>query len=393
MKETKVIKRLITFMLICIFCLGINTKIFAANNTTSKDSTETTNTSSENTTKTSTKAESSNANLSNLGINPNDFKGFKKDTITYDVSVPETVTVVEVYAKAEDSKATISGTGSKSLAKGKNTIPVVVIAEDGTKKTYTINLTRGEATANTEESTSEDGVPVSGLAELTIENVTLNPTFSVDVYEYTAKYIGEETKLNITAKATDAYCTTEVTGNEDLKEGENLITILVTDPDGENVATYQITLNKSLVDEEAIAKENQEKEDKKKKLIIICSCVVLGVLIIIGGAILIHKRRARFDEEYYDDDDYYDNDVDEDDYYEAPKAFKKPIKRNIQDDEDENIKENINQEAKNEDLDGIKIQEPVSKKDELKKQFLDNYNNDYYEDEPRKRKSKGKRFK
>ena len=92
---------------------------------------------------TATERESSNANLSNLGIKPNDFSGFKPGTTTYNVTVPEDVESVEVYATAQDSGASISGTGNKTLEYGENALSVVVTAEDGTtQKTYTINVTR-----------------------------------------------------------------------------------------------------------------------------------------------------------------------------------------------------------------------------------------------------------
>lgn len=38
----------------------------------------------------------------------------------------------------------------------------------------------------------------------------------------------------------------------------------MSDPDGKNVATYQITVNKSLVDEKALADEKQKEEQKIK---------------------------------------------------------------------------------------------------------------------------------
>ena len=49
---------------------------------------------------------------------------------------------MEVYATAQDSGATISGTGNQTLEYGENALSVVVTAEDGTTKTYTINVTR-----------------------------------------------------------------------------------------------------------------------------------------------------------------------------------------------------------------------------------------------------------
>ncbi|MCI8411312.1 MAG: cadherin-like beta sandwich domain-containing protein [Clostridia bacterium] len=310
---------------------------------------------------------SSNANLSNLGIRPNDFSGFKSETTTYAVTVPEDVEQVEVYAQAQDSRATVEGTGNKKLEKGTNGISVVVTAEDGTKKTYVINVTR----EGNEAEQNPNGI-VDGLSELKIDNVTLNPEFKTDIFEYTLKYIGEDTKLNIETVTTDPYFIVEITGNEDLKEGENLITILVSDPDGKNVATYQITVNKSLVDEEALAKEQEEarrKEEQKKKLILggVIAIVIIAIIIFV---IIRNRRNREFAEEYtvpfegLNDDDYIDEYEEELDY-----------------DEDEYTE---NHEF---------IEDTELSKEQLKKKFLDNYDSYDYEDEDIEEKAKRKRHK
>lgn len=76
--------------------------------------------------------QSSNASLINLGMNPNDFKGFKPGTYTYNVTVPNDVESVNVYAKTQDTKARItSGIGNHNLDIGNNNINVIVTAEDG----------------------------------------------------------------------------------------------------------------------------------------------------------------------------------------------------------------------------------------------------------------------
>ena len=51
--------------------------------------------------------------------------------------------------------------------------------------------------------------------------------------------------MDITAEAGDEDATVEITGNTDLKDGENLITIMVKKGEGDKqqVTTYQITVN------------------------------------------------------------------------------------------------------------------------------------------------------
>lgn len=286
---------------------------------------------------------SNNANLKNLGIRPNDFKGFKAGTTTYDVTVPEDVEKVEVYAYAQDSKATVTGTGTKTLQKGANALQVTVTAEDGTtKKVYTINVTRQESQNNEDEEKPEEIQENTqeveegkGISQLTISNVTLDPEFKTDVYEYTAKYIGDLTSLDIKADPTDIGYNVEIIGNEELKEGENLVTILVSDADGNNVATYQITINKSLVDYEAIERENQEKQKLIKIGIIVVAIVVIAII----AFIIIRRRRNR--EWEYEEDDYdeYDNENDIQNQNNQVEPFS-----GVQDEEYNKIQEDLNKE-------------------------------------------------
>lgn len=317
----------------------------------------------------------SNAYLSNLGITPNDFSGFRYATMTYDVTVPENVDEIEVYATPMNANAEVTGTGTKTLEAGKNTFEVTVTSEDGTKtNTYTINVTRqGDASSNTtvgtttSQTTSEE--EEDGLDSLRIGDLDLSPKFSTNVYEYTAKYVGQETSLSVQAVATDASYKVEVTGNQDLKEGDNLITIVVSDTNGENVATYQVTLNKSIAQEPV---EEAINEQDNTKMYIIAGVVGVVIIILIIYLIVRHKRRQAWAEEYTvpytssNGDDF----IDDDNY------------------------DNYNNQYENEDEDNgiVKTKEMrEQEKERIRKQFLDNYNNN--EDDRPKKKNKGKRFK
>lgn len=260
---------------------------------------------------------SSNANLSNLGIKPNDFTGFKSGTTTYNVTVPNEVDSVEVYATKADSKAKITGTGTKSLQEGENALSVVVTAENGNTKTYTINVTR-EA-AKEEENTEEETEVKKGLSSISINNLELNPEFATDVYEYTVKYIGEETSLDITTVPTDANYKTEILGNEELKEGENIVTILVTDAEGNNIATYQLIVNKELKAEVVENTEEKTTNDDFQKMIVIAGGIAVLIIILILIIIIRHKRNKAYAEEFSgvpfsklkDEDEDYENELDE----------------------------------------------------------------------------------
>ena len=212
----KILTVIICTIIMFNFCGILNKYSYAENktnnNTTNSSNSTKSNTSSSNKTTNSSSTnssnkKSSNANLSNLGIRPNDFSGFKAGTTSYDVTVPADTDTIEIYATAQDSNAKISGTGSKKLEAGKNTFSVVVTAEDGTKKTYTINITKSEGKGENTESVQEQ-YSGDGLASLEIEKLELSPKFDTTIHEYTVKYIGEKDKLDINVTTTDPYYTT-----------------------------------------------------------------------------------------------------------------------------------------------------------------------------------------
>ncbi len=315
---------------------------------------------------------SNNANLSNLGIRPHDFTGFRYGTTTYEVAVPEDTEEVEVYAQAQHEKATVTGTGKKQLKIGENKVEVVVTAEDGTKKTYTINIIR-DILQETAESNEEGVNPKeeNGLSNLKINDLELSPEFKTDIYEYRVKYIGEDTKLQIEAKPTAENYVVDVIGNQDLEEGENTITILVSEKNGDNVATYQVIVNKSLVDLEAIAKAEAQKKELQQKILwgAIAVIVILGIIAIF---LIRRKRKISIGKDW--EEDSYEKEEETSYQEDIPKALRKKKNKKDVDLEEDELIENM-------------------PKDVLKERFLNNYSN-YEEDRPvKKRKSKGKRFK
>ena len=67
---------------------------------------------------------------------------FNSATTEYSCTVKNSVTSVNVNATATSTKAKVRGLGTKELTVGKNTLPIRVIAEDGSEKIYNVNVTR-----------------------------------------------------------------------------------------------------------------------------------------------------------------------------------------------------------------------------------------------------------
>ena len=208
------------------------------NNTTTKPNTNTNNNTNTNTNNninnnnTTTTKKSSNANISRLTLNVEGLS-FNSNQTTYNIKVGEDVENISASVTLSSSKAFYTISGNKNLKAGNNVIKIVVTAEDGTTKTYKINV---EKAGNIEETSSS-------LTNLIIEGMTLNVPFDSKVTEYIGSEIKYKEKLNILAYTQAEQATYEIIGNENLKEGENTIVVKVTSKDKSTETEYKVTFN------------------------------------------------------------------------------------------------------------------------------------------------------
>lgn len=179
---------------------------------------------------------------------------FNKDVKEYTLTVPNEVNTVNVAATTTDKKASYIVEGNTELKEGENTVTITVKAEDGSTTDYVIKVTRSRPALSLNtliiKYTNQNGE----LIEL-----PLNPTFSFDIYEYKLQdleYWVE--KLDIEAIANIEGATIDIQGNEQLKTGENIITIIAKIPvtvegdvatgeetkESEEIKTYTISFNK-----------------------------------------------------------------------------------------------------------------------------------------------------
>ena len=205
---------------------------------------------------------------------------FSPDITEYSLTVGRDVENLVIEAVASDENATVEITGNNGLLLGENTVNIKVTAEDGTVRTYKINVTKVE----------EVGLK---LSELTIENYVLTPEFSSDVYEYTLN-IGDisVTSLNIIAKSNNENVNVEIAGNNNLKPGENIITILVSSDEGDTTTVYQIIVN---IDE---AFKNQVATTDNSNMYMYIGVGAAVVILLIIIIVVVRKRRKAAEEEF-----------------------------------------------------------------------------------------------
>lgn len=90
------------------------------------------------------KVEKSSDNaLKSLGVDGVDLSPeFNKETLEYNATIQsDNDTTIKINASANDSKSSISGAGNQNVTLGLNKLQVTVSAENGSTRTYTINLT------------------------------------------------------------------------------------------------------------------------------------------------------------------------------------------------------------------------------------------------------------
>ena len=160
-----------------------------------------------------------NANLKSLTLSiPGMSPEFNKDTLEYYLVVDLTVNEIEVTATPEDNEADVSISGNKKLEEGENTIKIIVSADGGNTKTYLIHVTK----------TDDIEITNADLKSLSIKGFSFYPSFKPSIYSYNLIIDESISKLDIQLETENEGATFEIIGNENLKEGENLIKIIVT---------------------------------------------------------------------------------------------------------------------------------------------------------------------
>ncbi len=147
------------------------------------------------------------------------------------VSLTTDKSAVTIKAVANDSKAKVSGTGKVSVKYGTNTYNVVVTAENGSKKTYQVIITRNDNRNND-----------STLKFLSIEGETLYPIFSSTNTKYSIST--DKDTLVIDAIASDSKAKVSGTGKIRVKYGTNTYNVVVT-AENESKKNYEISISRS----------------------------------------------------------------------------------------------------------------------------------------------------
>ena len=222
-----------------------------------------------------------------------EYKLYTKDTIRQ-VTLFYTTLETGVTLKSECTVGCTVSSQSDTIIQtiqGKNEVIFKFTSEDEKNtEEYKFIIYRGETTDGSNK-----------LAGLNIKDYNINEQFDENTLDYTASVPYEVENLEINATSADENANVEIKGNNNLKVGENVITITVTPTDEENeIKIYNITvIREEYVSEEPTSEFVPGAIDKKDNSnIILIILIVLVSLTIIGVAaylIFFNKKKNKKD--------------------------------------------------------------------------------------------------
>lgn len=173
-----------------------------SNATITVESTKQSNSSTQSGTQSSSN-KSANNYLSSLSVDGKTLNPkFDKNVTNYSLSLENNEKTINVSATADDKKSTVVGLGSKALVEGNNKIEVTVTAENGNKKTYTINVnvkekdpivvTIGDKEYTVVQRIDDIEPPTTYTQTTTIINNTEVPAFKSSITDYTLVGLTDE---------------------------------------------------------------------------------------------------------------------------------------------------------------------------------------------------------
>lgn len=124
--------------------------------------------------------------LKSLEISPGTLNpAFQAGTTSYTVELPEETTSIVVSAIPNDSNAKVSITHNNDLEPGANKTYIVVTAENGTQRTYVLNVNCGEVKEEAEiPPVTIDGKEYTFATSEQMEGVTIPEGFQAEEQEY-----------------------------------------------------------------------------------------------------------------------------------------------------------------------------------------------------------------
>ncbi len=177
--------------------------------------------------------------LKDLKVDSKTVSGFKGSTTSYDLgTVENSKSSINISTTTVNSNASVSVNGNVNLSTGKNTINLIVTAQNGAKRTYTITITRKAQDNNNDEPNTPTTTEISVskiISNLSLKN-TNNYIYGFQVGTTTNALSQNILKQNSKAKVT-------ITGSDNkTKTGTIATGDKLTITSNNETKTYQIVI-------------------------------------------------------------------------------------------------------------------------------------------------------
>lgn len=170
-------------------------------------------------------ATSSNNYLKALNVNVGTIApNFNREILEYTVDDVEE-DEIEITAEAEDERATISGTGTIALINGENIINISVTAQNLSVRNYKILVNKKQEL--TESDLRLNTLVINKINEKG-EFFDLDIGFDKEIFNYSIEVEDDITDLDIVPSVEKEGIIVEILGDKNLIEGENEISIILT---------------------------------------------------------------------------------------------------------------------------------------------------------------------
>ena len=293
-----------------IYITGVvsNSSGSETNINTSINVTVTSNSSSGSSSSGSSSSNSGSNTITSLKVGDKTYSNPNQD-ITIGSVDAKTDSIVVVPTTSGGVSYTINGGSSTTVPLKTGTNVISIAVSNG--KTYKVRITRlaeepeiqpnimdEKAEEEQKEENNEENKLV--LTSLNVKNYELTPEFNSEVYSYTININMQEndtSKLEIDAIPNIANATVEIIGNDNLAEGENIITILIKAEDKEEPTVYQILVNKIDSSSEIVSNTILDKIGFLSDLNPLQRNLLLGfagfVLLVVIIVVIVLIRKAR----------------------------------------------------------------------------------------------------
>lgn len=199
-----------------------------------------------------------NLNVSGNGISGGNITGFNMEgsnqttTKSYTLNTSSVGTyVISLKGDISDGATDVTSDISSSVSITVKERPVVTTPSQTTSPNTNANTTQAKPSTSVRPSntnTNNTNVALSNnafLSQFRVSEPGITPVFNKTIYSY-AITVGEDVNnLDVLAIPEHSSATVSISGNNDLKVGDNIINVKVTAQDKKTINTYTITVTKS----------------------------------------------------------------------------------------------------------------------------------------------------